>query len=198
MYGSLARNSYQFIDIPLSASILIHELGHHQGVKDHSRLDKLGTVMQSFLLTHTLRAEFWNGNAALITLQNNIVRSDEDKNHLHYFDQVLLENDSRLYDLKQKILTNIQCPNKKEKPIGLRLYNVHEDRGVTFNSITRKLVKPVIVWYILSCKMDVESDHGDLNIELPFIKNLDDSFTYLPEQMTVKQKSCAYFSKSCK
>lgn len=198
LYAKQSQNTYQFVDLPLSASILLHELGHHQGILDHALLDHLGTAMQTFLLTHSLRAEFWNGNAALITFQNNSVRSDKDKKHLRFMDQILLENGNELYDLQQDILSNIHCPLKTQKALGLRLYNVHEERGLSFDPQTQILKKPAVAWYVLSCKQDEESDHGDLKLELTFKKREDGTFEYLPQQFKVKQESCFLFPKACR
>ena len=41
------------LDIPLAAALLVHELGHHQGERDHTVLDILGTKVQTVLRTYT-------------------------------------------------------------------------------------------------------------------------------------------------
>lgn len=190
------------VDIPLSVSILVHELGHHQGVKDHAALDILGSKLQALLLTQSQRAEFWNGNAALITYQLNAVRRDEDKKKLNAVDQLLLENDwnggSELISLTEKVVAGIGCPGGSLKPLGIRFYNLHEERGVKFDKKNRLLTKPVQAWYILSCSPGAESDHGDVEIELGFKKLLDGSFRFLPELTRVSQISCLKDVRACK
>jgi hypothetical protein len=198
LYQKSPNSSYQTADIPLAASILVHELGHHHGEMSHTELDQLGTKIQNLLLTHSLRAEFWNGNAALLTFQKNSVRSDEDKKHLHFIDRLVLENEQRLYELDEAILANLECPDRTQKPLGLRLYNVHEERGVTFDTKSQKLMKPVVVWYILSCNKGKESDHGNIRLELNFNKRIDKTFEFLPNQLVIKQESCFLFKTACK
>lgn len=198
IYPIKKQGHFQVIDIPTAVSILVHELGHHHEIKDHQYLDLIGTKLQSFLYIHMLRAEFWNSNAAFITIQNNIVTADKDKGHLYEMDQVLLENRNTLTDLQSQILSQIQCPQKNQKPFGLRIYNIHEERGVQFNKKTQVLMKPAQAWYILSCKKDEESDHGDLELSLFFKKVGPEKFEFLPEQFRVIQKSCLQFPKSCK
>lgn len=89
LYPQSQTGPIQIIDVPLSAVILIHELGHHHDVKDDSKLDQIGNRLGNFLYIHSLRAEFWNGNAALITYQYNNVRFDEDKKHLSQYDKLI-------------------------------------------------------------------------------------------------------------
>lgn len=189
-------------DIPLCVSILAHELGHHQGVKDHALLDVLGSKLQSLLLMQSQRAEFWNGNAALITYQLNAVRTDADKKKLHVADQILLENDwnggSELVSLTDEVLAAIHCPTGETKPNGVRFYNLHEERGVKFNPKTQTLIKPVQAWYILGCAPGEESDHGNIEIELSFKKLPDGSFRFLHELTRVSQVSCLKDTRVCK
>jgi hypothetical protein len=145
-----------------------------------------------------LRAEFWNGNASLITYQYNSVKSDSDKKHLTHFDQLLLETAADLFDLSKDLQKQIHCPSSKQKPLGLRLYNVHETRGVHFDQKTKILYKPIKAWYILSCERDRETDHGDLELTLTFRKLKDQTFTYLPNGFRLKQKSCQHYPSACK
>ncbi|MGZ3771578.1 MAG: hypothetical protein ACXVCP_18620 [Bdellovibrio sp.] len=198
LYPLNGKGEYQVIDVPMAAMILIHELGHHHGVIDHNKLDQLGNRVANFLYAHSLKAEFWNGNAALITYQLNRVHSDEDKKKLEYFDQVTLQINSELFNLSKDIKNKIHCPNLSTEPVGLRLYNLHELRGVKFDEKNKVLKKPVKAWYILSCKKGEESDHGDLDITLSFQKNKDESFKYLPLDFKVKQKSCSRYESACK
>ena len=193
------------LDIPLSVSLLIHELGHHQGVRDHAALDVLGSKLQTLLLTQSQRAEFWNGNAALITYQLNNVRRDADKKSIRTIDQLILENDwsdgSELESLTEDVLSAVRCPDGKSKPQGLRLYNLHEERGVKFDEATHTLKKPIRGWYILSCGPGKESDHGNLEIELGFHKiddTMEGSFRFLPKLTRITQISCFKDPRVCK
>jgi hypothetical protein len=189
LYPSHAPHAYEAVDPPLATSILIHELGHHHGIRDHAALDRLGSKLQALLLTQSERSEFWNGNASLITYQFNIVRTDADKLQLHLKDRIVLQNGTNLQEL-DGVLAAIQCPVAGTKALGVRLYNAHFDRGTSFNPATQILQKPISVWYLLSCKRGEETDHGDLRLTIYFHKNADGTFDYMPEKLETSQVSC--------
>lgn len=197
LYTELSKNDFKPVDVPLAASILVHELGHHHSVRDHRSLDKMGTKIQMFLLTQTSRSDFWNSNAAVYTLQFNVVRRDEDKRQIKDIDQVILEQ-KNIYNLTERILSAVQCPDKNDKVVGLRIYNLHGIRGIKFISKTKILKKPFEAWYILSCKAGEESDHGDLSFSLRFTQGQNkQDFSFNPELTEVTQTSCLKEKRVC-
>ena len=199
LYQANGHESTVAMSIPLATAVLVHELGHHQGVKDHSNLDQLGTKLEMFLLTNSERSEFWNGNAALTTVQLNSVHSDDQKNNLGSFDQLILENGDDFFLLNDKIQSRITCPKliSSKRPQGFRIYNLHGERGVLFDKKTQILEKPFRAWYISSCEHGEESDHGDIRVTLKFKKNQDGKFTFLPEETGFVQISCADKKEVC-
>ena len=46
------------MDVPRAAAVLIHELGHHHGIADHSYLDLLGTKLRAFLMRSVMTQYF--------------------------------------------------------------------------------------------------------------------------------------------
>jgi hypothetical protein len=191
LYTATGPGQFKALDIPMALSILIHELGHHQGVQDHARLDLLGTKMQILAMTDSQRADFWNGNASLRTFQFNHVHADADKNHLLTTDQIVLENGGELHSLTEEILKTMPCK-------ALRLYNVHETRGVQFDAKTSILRKPFEAWYIQGCVPGQVSDHGNLKITLSFYKKADGLFDFRPAQTKIQKISCRDDSRVCK
>jgi hypothetical protein len=199
LYDHDAQGIEHALGIPMATSVLIHELGHHHGIKDHVALDAVGTKVQLVLLKNIERSEFWNGQGAVITLQMNSVRSDEGKDHLDKFDQLILENSQELSSLTDSVVKNIHCPKNLEnqKPTGLRIYNLHGERGIKFDEKSQILSKPFRAWYILSCESGKESDHGDLAISLAFKKTTEGSLKYLSDRTSVKQISCKKSPQVC-
>jgi hypothetical protein len=184
-------------DVPLALSILIHEYGHHQGVKDHARLDQLGTKLQTLVLTHEVRSEFWNGNAALSIFQFNSVHHDLEKKNMNDLDRVVLENRTELYDLTDVITQAFHCPG--QKPLkAIRLYNSYSERGTKFDAKTQILNRVMKAWFIANCEDGQEYDHGDLTLGLHFKKLGEENFLYLPEKTDVKFTECKKNPEVCK
>jgi hypothetical protein len=200
LYTTVAQGEVKALDIPLAVSTLIHELGHHHLVKDHAKLDLLGTKIQTLLLTDSERSLFWNGNAAVITFNFNHVHSDDDKKRIQTKDELILEADGELHVLTDSIEKVLKCPGKRTKTdqvTGIRLYNVHGNRGIHFDKKTSVLTKPFSAWYILSCEGGKESDHGDLNFDLSFRKRNDETFEFLQDKLIIQQVSCSSHPDSC-
>ena len=185
------------VDVPQALSILIHEYGHHHKVKDHARLDRLGTKLQTLVLNHEVRAEFWNGNAALSIYQFNSVRNDSEKKNITQLDRIVLENQDELVDLTEGVAKAFQCPGRSQAK-GIRLYNAYGERGTHFDKSTQTLTKPMKAWFIASCSEGTEFDHGDVSLVLNFKKISDDHFSFLPEQTQIRFSGCKNDPGVCK
>jgi hypothetical protein len=201
LYSTSPSGNEVAVDVPLATSILIHELGHHHGVKDHSALDRLGFKLQTLLLMHEERSEFWNGNAQLVVYQLNSVRSDADKKKISLIDQLVLENRSELYNLTGLLSEHMKCPISGSPAAfspGLRLYNVYGERGIRFDSKTGLLTKPMKGWFIQNCEKGKEWDHGDFTLLLTFKKVGKEMFEFLPEKTRVTVTGCKERVEVCK
>jgi hypothetical protein len=197
---STSDEGVRVMDIPLAASVLIHEFGHHHGVNDHYQLDLLGTKLQNFLIKDSERSEFWNNNAALVTVQLNDVHSDEAKKKLFALDELILENRNDLYPLNADVLRAMTCSSAAgiKKPVGLRIYNLHGERGTVFDEKSHLITKPFRAWYIMSCADGKETEHGDLKMTLTFKKVDVERFVFLPEKTLIQPLSCAKHPEVCK
>jgi hypothetical protein len=203
LYTELDNHQFKAVDVPMAISILTHEFGHHHGAKDHQALDLLGSKLQSFFLLQSQRAELWNGQIVLHTFQFNVVTRDEDKDDLRHVDQVVLSYRDALTNLTPEILTKVHCLDLKtptDTPVlGLRIYNLHEERGVQWDAKTQLIRKPLEAWYILSCQPGAESEHGNLRFVLTFRKATKAGEpVFLPDQTAITQISCKDDSRVCK
>jgi hypothetical protein len=185
------------VDVPLATSILMHELGHHHGIKDHDALDRLGSKLQTLLLSHQEKSEFWNGNSALVVYQFNSVKRDEDKKNIASLDQLVLENDSELYNLTDLLVSKIRCPGGKA-PVGVRIYNIYGMRGTRFNSKNSTITKPFQGWFIETCTQGAEYEHGDFRLDLTFDKIAPEKFKFMVTKTQVKVLNCKENSEVCK
>ena len=185
------------MDVPQALSVLVHEYGHHHHEKDHTRLDELGTKLQTLVLNHEVRSEFWNGNAALSVYQFNSVRHDDDKKNITQLDRIVLENEDELFDLTEVVAKAFQCPDASAVK-GIRLYNVYGERGTHFEQKSEVVTKPMKAWFIGSCGAGKELSHGDVKLNLNFKKIGTEKFSYLPDQTTVQFIDCKDHAEVCK
>jgi hypothetical protein len=198
LYVETENKMQQAIDLPMAISILVHELGHHHGISDHDRLDRLGTKLQTFFLKQSLHSEIWNGDVVFTVLQFNPVHRDDDKNKLTQIDQILISYDSKLLNLTQEVLAAVRCPQIDERVRGLRIYNLHEDRGVRFDAKSQVTLKPLTAWYVLSCEEGKESDHGDLKMLLRLKRNQKTNKPeFILQGSEFKQVSCGQGASAC-
>lgn len=106
-------------DLPFAVSILVHELGHHQGEKDHTYLDSLGSKINS--LMQTSAAELDGGPyfpSLIATVLNYEGGSPE----------LLLRDSEKLYSIGEDVTKALVCKADK-KPLRYMLWNLHWLKG---------------------------------------------------------------------
>lgn len=103
------------LDIPLAVGILIHELGHHHGVKDHTYLDTLGAKVNTAL--HVYARELDGGPFS----RQLIVTSFEFANQRG--GELLVRDNLGVYSFGERLLAALPCP--AGRPEGFALWNLH-------------------------------------------------------------------------
>ena len=188
----------QALDMATAVSVLVHELGHHHSEKSHEKLDILGSKVQAIVKKQVLESVIWDGNISLQVVQFNLVRNDADKIKLHDIDQVLIESRDQFANLTHLVLEAVRCPNPAQSIKGLRIYNLHEERGMTYDAVTKIFTKPLRAWYVLSCEEGTQSDHGDLAITLALRRREGTNEPeFYPKQSQVRQIRCANDPNVC-
>ena len=91
------------MDEPEVLAILIHELGHHHGIKDEAQLDNFASKFQTALLASLQRVELGFRTA-------NIQVSVLNTAGLGNLPQVWVSDGAQMFDLSKMILPYLKCP----------------------------------------------------------------------------------------
>lgn len=102
------------VDMPLAASILVHELGHQIGIGDHTWLDALGSKVRAFLSRTKSQVVHPGENLAMTLYSSRIVSA------LGFF----VENETSSLDLSSRVTAALVCP-RNTKPTGTLIQNPH-------------------------------------------------------------------------
>lgn len=107
-------------DLPLQASIIIHELGHQTGIKSHKYLDYLGAAVQNYLQKRFSSHELDLGGGLSIKIFN---RTADD----YTIPQVLLTHLKERAEITRELRSNIVCPDGRQA-IAFDMRNAHWER----------------------------------------------------------------------
>ncbi len=103
-------------DIPQAISMLVHELGHHLGIKEHTELDLLGSKVNSIMRTNTQELDGGPEERHLVATAINyggVSLAD-----------FVVRDDSKVISLLPTIQKGFLCPD--EKPLrGYWVWNLH-------------------------------------------------------------------------
>jgi len=101
------------LDLPTAAAILTHELGHHQGTREHQLLDLLGSKVRRMLKQHTQTINIGKLEASLVQYE------------LNDLDQLIVSDGDVMTDLSEKVHAIAKCPFKDSNLVALQLWNLH-------------------------------------------------------------------------
>lgn len=104
------------LDLPIAVSLLVHELGHHQGERDHAKLDLMGSRLQTLMRTNTQEVDGGPSERYLIaTAIDYASGADSD---------LILRDRTRLFSLRDDLRRHLHCP-AGGKLAGYVLWNLH-------------------------------------------------------------------------
>ncbi|MBC97441.1 MAG: hypothetical protein CME63_06810 [Halobacteriovoraceae bacterium] len=125
-----------------AVAILIHEMGHQAGIKNHAYLDKLGNLIKAFIDEQSERIiKHQNDQDIIFTIKNPIVDS------ILFESQFITDRD--YYDVRDQIMEQIECPQGSDLDY-LTLWNLHWLRSDE-NSLK------VGLWADFYCREEVSS-----------------------------------------
>ena len=119
MYLKGANGQVQPLSFPDAVAILVHEMGHHHGVKDHQALDVLGAKVESLLHGHIQEVDLGRGIGRKITATS--IDFDSDKSYT----QVLVTDGLQILDFSDVVKQKLLCPDTKQPPAGVEITNLH-------------------------------------------------------------------------
>ena len=128
------------VPLPLSSAVamLVHELGHHHGEKDHLKLDLLGSKVERMLLGHTQKIEMAPYHRDLFALAIDFDAKPS-------FSQLVFGDSTNLIDLSGRLAKELSCAmiDPSYKLVGFYLYNLHWGYVEPTNSVSRIWSQPV-------------------------------------------------------
>ncbi|MCB0364317.1 MAG: hypothetical protein H6624_01710 [Bdellovibrionaceae bacterium] len=131
IYAKGPEGTLQPMGLGEAVSVLVHELGHHQGEMDHTYLDVLGNKVALLLQHHVSESPLLPFNTRLSLI---VVNGDSGKD----YPQILLNVFDQQYDLTQQFADKMKChfqllplpiideiSVREQKPLGVVIHNVH-------------------------------------------------------------------------
>ncbi len=160
---------YESIDIKTAIGILIHELGHHHNIPDHSFLDALGAKVGLGLNKHIQVSSFFSFNDQL-----QVIVLNEKKNNS--FPQILLRVYDDLIDISEDFKKELKCnfaalPNLIDILPGISI-SFKRPKGAVFHNI--HWTNSTRIEKLITCAaVDPEacfSNNRDVHVENFYIK----------------------------
>lgn len=107
-------------DLPNAVSLLVHELGHHLGIKDHASLDLLGSKVQTIMRTTTQEVDGGPEERHLIATAINFGGVS--------FADLIVRDERHLHSLTAQLREGLKCPEGKGPLGGFWIWNLHWGR----------------------------------------------------------------------
>ncbi len=107
-------------DIAQAVSMLVHEMGHHLGIKEHTGLDLIGTKVQTIMRTNTSEVD---GGPE----ERQLIATAIDYGGVSAADLVVRDG-NRVLSLTAALKQSLSCPNAKTETRGFWLWNLHWSR----------------------------------------------------------------------
>ena len=203
LYSQDANGQYTAMDIPMAASVLVHELGHHQKILDHDLLDRVGTVIQLFLM-HRIQQIGWNPMDPMATdaYQASAIGLGGQPNT---FDQLLISDTQGLTNLTEFLKSKVSCVGYPDAVLsGFVIKNLNWGWGGSANQGTMLFETPLRFWLVPICKVPgspagefVGRQAAEITLTLVFQFDLNARFTLLPEQTQFKSIVCSENPGQC-
>jgi len=134
IYPKDSSGKVQPLDTGTALAILTHELGHHQGLKDHQFLDLLGARLRLLLLmrSETFRVDTFGdtyepapmADILLRALHSDALPDDEMRGAQSW---LALSDGTDLFDINPLLERQLYCPTDwggRERVLGYRLYDL--------------------------------------------------------------------------
>jgi hypothetical protein len=166
MYPVDAAGNVQPMSIALATCVLVHELGHHHGIKDHTWLDLVGSKVEALLLktSQDVPLTQW-------TVPGERIAATALETHAPgAFDELLLSARGELVKLTPLLRSKLRC-----QPFGANLpateagiANVHWKRG--FNDDAGVFQQGLALWFTARCAGGM-TEEGGVTLTLSFEKD---------------------------
>lgn len=179
-------------DIPFATSILVHELGHHQGERDHTYLDALGSKLTSLMQTYSAELDGGPFQRSLIVTALNYMTP-------HKGPEILLRDTEKLYAIGDKVEEALQCP-ENVKMHYFQVWNLHWLRGKEAED-SKDAVRRVRMRTVLQCMSDTQvllELQKDLEIQFETVAGTNPNDTLIKkDSLKIRQIDCVKTPSLC-
>lgn len=114
-------------------ALLVHELGHHYGIKDHALLDRLGLKVAIYAEQFTNNIEYPNLDQKPFHLYTFSWATLLTQHPYHGKPQILFDDGLNIHDVSEAFLKAIPCPTALPYPLFFKLseafWDENEDRN---------------------------------------------------------------------
>lgn len=160
-------------------AVLIHELGHHQKIKDHQLLDLLGTKVQA-ASQGDVQFLTWLRGRVRLTLINTLNPTSVPNFMTYGFPVVMLSNAKSSVDIGKALIEGIKCDSEIENIAGLALRDLKwkEANSTSLNEaklLLRSCVAAICGSSPKFSKMKLKNMEFEIGFE---VKNAPDGYSF--------------------
>ncbi|MBN8555040.1 MAG: hypothetical protein J0L93_06305 [Deltaproteobacteria bacterium] len=176
LYIKAADGKIVAMDIAEAVGILIHELAHHQGERDHSQLDLLAAKVRQAVQARIQHLDMGKYQSSI---QVDVIDWNV-SNEAATDTQLIISDALKTQNLSSLIRDQISCPFKGSTLSGYWLWNIHWNLGESFPSFDQQRLwkQPLRGRLNYYCKISsgetVEVAGNDMEISIYFSEAKDD------------------------
>jgi len=144
LYGQNSSGQWEpMMGLPTMSAILVHELGHHLGIRDHQLLDRAGARVRRSLESDTLKASLRPDQNLTLSVINGL----GDQGRVLW----ILEDSFTVTDLSEQMARGVGCPLPSEVMENYRISNLYWERG-RIDTAQGVYLQPFRTWVKVSCR----------------------------------------------
>lgn len=173
------------LDIPIATGLLVHELGHHQGEKDHTALDLLAGKVQTFMRVYSSELDGGPLRKYIIATALEFGKGSES--------DLVLRDKRDAYSLLPQLRKTLKCDDKSQ-PGGFTLWNMHWLRETRSEG---EIVLPLRARVLLYCKGEFRVESKELEIEIVLEQKSSGPLSILNPKTKMAQIDCETANEMC-
>jgi len=173
------------LDIPLAIAILVHELGHHPGERDHPMLDVLGSKVNSAMRVYVHEVDGGPYRRGLIATSF--------EPHNKSSGDFIVRDGTEIHSFRSEILSTLTCP--RSTPAYFTMWNLHwlKEQKVT----KRSHILPLQARVLIGCGAeDVPPIQREIQALL-WMQNDKEVWKLDPKKTQFKEIDCGKFPQLC-
>ena len=146
-------------------AILIHEMGHNVGIKDHTHLDFLGSLVRDFMEQRFFSEQYHVGNNTNSTVFDINLMNFSDEMKISEF---WINWKSHSFNITDKVYMGSHC-SSGDKPFSIKYTNYHREKPIVTGHLKTQAIN---IWAQLICvdgavkRVEIIDTYIYLNVDL--------------------------------